>query len=97
VSNEPGYYKPGAYGIRIENLIAVVELPQPPGAERQTLGFSTLTLVPYERRLIELGLLSPEERAFVDDYHARVREVLSPLVDAATARYLNAATEPLQG
>lgn len=96
VSNEPGYYKPGHYGIRIENLITVVEVaPQPPGAERQTLGFATLTLVPYERRLIEVSLLTPEERTFVDDYHARVREVLSPRLDAATARFLHAATEPL--
>ena len=98
VSNEPGYYKPGAYGIRIENLVAVVELdPQPEGAERRTLGFSTLTVVPYERRLIDVGLLSPDERAYVDDYHARVRDVLAPLVDASTARYLRAATEPLGG
>lgn len=98
VSNEPGYYKPGAYGIRIENLVAVVELsPQPEGAERTTLGFETLTLVPYERRLIDVGRLSPEERSFVDDYHARVREVISPLVDAACARFLRAATEPLRG
>jgi Xaa-Pro aminopeptidase len=98
VSNEPGYYKPGAYGIRIENLVAVVELsPQPEGAERQTLGFETLTLAPYERRLIDVGLLSPEERSFVDDYHARVREVISPLVDAGSARFLRAATEPLRG
>ena len=98
VSNEPGYYKPGAYGIRIENLIVVIELdPQPEGAERRTLGFSTLTVVPYERRLIDVGLLGPEERAFVDDYHARVREVLTPLVDASAARYLRAATEPLRG
>jgi Xaa-Pro aminopeptidase len=97
VSNEPGYYKPGAYGIRIENLVAVVELdPQPEGAERRTLGFSTLTVVPYERRLIEVSLLGPEERAYVDDYHARVREVLSPLVDASAARYLRAATERLR-
>jgi len=98
VSNEPGYYKPGAYGIRIENLIAVVEVsPQPLDAERQTLGFTTLTVVPYERRLIEVGLLTPEERTFVDDYHAMVRELISPLVDAATARFLRAATEPLRG
>jgi Xaa-Pro aminopeptidase len=98
VSNEPGYYKPGAFGIRIENLVAVVELsPQPEGAERPTLGFETLTLVPYERRLIDVGLLSPEERSFVDDYHARVREVISPLVDAGSARFLRAATEPLRG
>jgi Xaa-Pro aminopeptidase len=98
VSNEPGYYKPGEYGIRIENLIAVVELePQPEGAERRTLGFTTLTVVPYERRLIEVGLLSAEERVFVDDYHARVRELLAPRVDASAARYLRAATEPLPG
>jgi Xaa-Pro aminopeptidase len=98
VSNEPGYYKPGAYGIRIENLVAVVELePQPDGAERTTLGFTTLTLVPYERRLIEASLLTPEERTFVDDYHAHVREVLAPLVDASAARFLRTATEPLRG
>jgi Xaa-Pro aminopeptidase len=98
VSNEPGYYKPGAFGIRIENLVAVVQLdPQPEGAERTTLGFETLTLVPYERRLIETGLLTREERTFVDDYHARVREVLTPLLDAAAGRYLRAATEPLRG
>jgi Xaa-Pro aminopeptidase len=98
VSNEPGYYKPGAYGIRIENLVAVVALnPQPDGAERQTLGFITLTVVPYERRLIDVGLLTPEERTFIDDYHARVREVLLPRVDASVARYLRAATEPLRG
>jgi Xaa-Pro aminopeptidase len=98
VSNEPGYYKPGAYGIRIENLVAVVQLdPQPDGAERVTLGFETLTVVPYERRLIEASLLSPEERSFVDDYHARVREVLTPLVDASAARFLRSATEPLRG
>jgi Xaa-Pro aminopeptidase len=98
VSNEPGYYKPGAYGIRIENLVAVVEQrPQPEGAERQTLGFETLTLVPYERRLIDVGLLTPEERTFIDDYHARVREVLLPLLDANASRYLRAATEPLRG
>jgi Xaa-Pro aminopeptidase len=98
VSNEPGYYKPGAYGIRIENLVAVVEQsPQPENAERQTLGFDTLTLVPYERRLIDVGLLTPEERNFIDDYHARVREVVLPRVDASAARYLRAATEPLRG
>jgi Xaa-Pro aminopeptidase len=98
VSNEPGYYKPGAYGIRIENLVAVIELyPQPEGAERQTLGFTTLTVVPYERRLIDTGSLTVEERTFVDDYHAHVRELLLPLVDAGAARYLRAATDPLRG
>lgn len=96
VSNEPGYYKTGAFGIRIENLVAVIELsPQPDGAERKTLGFTTLTVVPYERRLIDTGALTVEERAFVDDYHAQVRELLLPLVDAGVAGYLRAATAPL--
>ena len=82
VSNEPGYYKPGAYGIRIENLICVVELdPQPAGAEKTTLGFETLTLVPYERRLIDAASLDAGERAFVDAYHERVRRTLTPLLD----------------
>jgi Xaa-Pro aminopeptidase len=99
VSNEPGYYKPGHFGIRIENLIAVVELdPQPAGAEKKTLGFETLTLAPYERRLIEVLALTPDERAFVDAYHDRVRRVLAPLLagEADTLAYLTAATAPLE-
>jgi Xaa-Pro aminopeptidase len=99
VSNEPGYYKPGHFGIRIENLIVVVELaPQPAGAERTTLGFETLTLAPYERRLIDVGLLSSEERAQVDGYHQRVHAVLAPLVagDPAVVEYLTQATAPLE-
>ena len=99
VSNEPGYYKPGRFGIRIENLISVVELaPQPAGAERTTLGFETLTLCPYERRLIDGGQLTAEERAFVDEYHARVRSVLGPLVtdDASVTEFLLHATAPLE-
>lgn len=95
VSNEPGYYKPGAFGIRIENLIAVQELsPQPAGAEIKVLGFETLTVVPYERRLIDLALLREEERRYIDDYHRRVRELLLPEVVEA-AEYLDAATAPL--
>ncbi|HEU4578447.1 MAG TPA: aminopeptidase P family protein [Polyangiaceae bacterium] len=99
VSNEPGYYKPGHFGIRIENLISVVELrPQPAGAERTTLGFETLTLCPYERRLIDGALLTAEERAQVDEYHARVRSVLAPLVadDPGVSEYLAQATAPLE-
>ncbi len=96
VSNEPGYYKPGHYGIRIENLIAVIELdPQPAGAERTTLGFETLTVVPYERRLIDAASLTAEERGYVDAYHIRVRALLTPRVDAQTAKFLTAATLPL--
>lgn len=96
LSNEPGYYKPSAFGIRIENLIAVVELsPQPAGAERTTLGFETLTVVPYERRLIDVSLLDPGERAWVDAYHERVRAELSGLVEGDVAGYLQRATAPL--
>jgi len=99
LSNEPGYYKAGAYGIRIENLVAVREaVPQPPGAERQVLGFETLTLVPYDRRLIDVGLLDAGERATVDGYHARVRAALAPLVhaDPRAAVWLERVTAPLE-
>jgi Xaa-Pro aminopeptidase len=97
VSNEPGYYKAGAFGIRIENLVVVQALdPQPQGAERTTLGFETLTLAPYDRRLIEPALLTAAERAAVDDYHTRVRELLSPHLDAAVAAFLAVATAPLE-
>ena len=95
VSNEPGYYKAGAYGIRIENLVTVVALPAPAGAERDLLGFETLTLAPFDRALIEPQRLEPHEAAWVDAYHARVRAALSPLVDAPTRAWLKAATRPL--
>jgi Xaa-Pro aminopeptidase len=101
LSNEPGYYKAGAYGIRIENLIAVRRLdPQPAGAERTVLAFETLTLAPYDRRLIDLALLGDAERRAVDAYHARVREALAPALaqagDDGAGRWLAAATAPLQ-
>ncbi len=96
VSNEPGYYKPGAFGIRIENLVSVIELdPQPAGAERTTYGFETLTLVPYERRLIDAGLLTPEERAWVDAYHSRVLAAIEPLVETEVRAFLQLAAAPL--
>jgi Xaa-Pro aminopeptidase len=94
VSNEPGYYKTGAYGIRIENLVTVVAV-EIPGAERPMLGFETLTLAPIDRALVEPSLLGADEIAWLDAYHAKVRETLTPLVDAATAAWLAAATRPL--
>jgi Xaa-Pro aminopeptidase len=94
VSNEPGYYKAGEYGIRIENLVTVVT-SSVPGGEKEMLAFETLTLAPIDRRLIEPALLSPEERLWLDTYHARVRDTLSPLVDAATRTFLAAATAPI--
>ncbi len=88
VSNEPGYYKPGAYGIRIENLVVVTEVAQPQGAERELLGFETLTLAPIDRRLVDAAMLTAEERDWLNAYHARVAEVLTPLVDGDTAAWL---------
>ena len=93
VSNEPGYYKTGGYGIRIENLVLVQ--PADGTAEREMLGFETLTLAPIDRSLIEPSLLDEDEIAWLDAYHARVRETLTPLVDADTARWLAAATQPI--
>jgi Xaa-Pro aminopeptidase len=93
LSDEPGYYKAGAYGIRIENLV-LVEPRAIAGAERPMMGFETLTLAPIDRRLIEPALMTPEEIAWLDAYHARVRETLWPLVDGDTRAWLEQATRP---
>jgi Xaa-Pro aminopeptidase len=95
LSNEPGYYKEGGYGIRIENLQVVTEAAQIPGGERPMLGFETLTLAPIDRRLIDRDLLSPDERAQLDAYHARVRDVIGPLVDPDVRSWLTDATAPI--
>ena len=94
VSNEPGYYRTGEYGIRIENLVAVQEVDLA-GAERPMLGFETLTLAPIDRALIDRALLTADETGWVDGYHAWVRETLGPLVDPDTAAWLEEATRPL--
>ncbi len=96
LSDEPGYYATGRYGIRIENLV-LVEPRAVAGGERPVLGFETLTLAPYDRRLIDTALLEPGERAWIDAYHARVREALTPLVDGPTRDWLERATAPLEG
>lgn len=95
VSNEPGYYEPGAYGIRIENLLEVVEIRPKQEGQRQLLGFVPLTLIPYDRALIDVGLLTADERACVDAYHTRVRDTVGPLLDGADRAWLDAATAPL--
>jgi Xaa-Pro aminopeptidase len=95
LSDEPGYYKTGAYGIRIENLIVVTPTEEIPGGDRPMLGFETLTLAPIDRALVEPALLGPPEVAWLDAYHARVREALTPLADAATIAWLAASTRPL--
>jgi Xaa-Pro aminopeptidase len=93
VSNEPGYYKTGAYGIRIENLIVVQ--PAADAAEREMLCFETITLAPIDRRLVARELLDAGEAAWLDAYHARVRETIGPLVDADTRAWLVEATAPI--
>ena len=95
VSNEPGYYKTGAYGIRIENLV-VVEPCDRNGGERDMLAFETLTLAPIDRTLVDPDLMDADEIAWLDAYHARVRAEIGPLVDAETGRWLEAATAPLR-
>ncbi len=95
ISNEPGYYKEGAYGIRIENLVLVTDLEKVPGADRETMGFETLTLAPIDRRLIVKEILSPDEVAWLDAYHARVAAALGPELDDAARGWLQAATAPL--
>ncbi|MGA7486975.1 MAG: M24B family metallopeptidase, partial [Xanthobacteraceae bacterium] len=94
LSNEPGYYKSGAYGIRIENLVLVVEAAAVAGAEKALNAFETLTLAPIDRRLVVPDMLTAGETAWLDSYHARVGAVLSPLVDAETRAWLAAATRP---
>jgi Xaa-Pro aminopeptidase len=92
VSNEPGYYKAGEYGIRIENLIVVRALALAAGGDRQMMEFETVTLAPIDLNLVEVSLLTADERAWLNTYHARVREKLMPLVDDETAAWLEAAT-----
>jgi Xaa-Pro aminopeptidase len=95
LSNEPGYYKTGAFGIRIENLVLVVAAPQPADGEKPLLGFETLTLAPIDCRLIAPSALGADEIAWLDAYQSRVREELSPLLDDDTRAWLVRATAPL--
>jgi Xaa-Pro aminopeptidase len=94
LSNEPGYYKPGAYGIRIENLILVTPADVP-GAEKEMLGFETLTFAPIDRTLVDPALLSAEERQWLDAYHARVVEVVGPQLEPEVRSWLEEQCRPL--
>ena len=93
LSNEPGYYREGEYGVRIENVV-VIEVRETTD-HGDVLGFDDLTLCPYDRRLIDLAMLSDRERAQVDAYHERIRETLSPHLDAAERAWLAQETAPL--
>lgn len=94
VSNEPGYYKAGAYGIRIENLM-LVEPRELPGADKRLLGFRTLTLAPIDRRLVDPSMLTATERGWLNDYHGRVRAEIGALLPDAIQRWFEAATAPI--
>ncbi len=95
VSNEPGYYRTGEYGIRIENLVAVVEASAPDGAERPLLTFETITLAPIDLSLVDAALLTADEKVWLNTYHAKVREALSPLLDEGTRQWMEGVTEEI--
>lgn len=96
LSNEPGYYRPGAFGIRIENLIYVREAEAVAGGDQPMFSFETLTWCPIDRRLIVVGLLTDDELDWLNAYHAGVLEKLSPLIaDEDVKAWLVAATLPL--
>jgi Xaa-Pro aminopeptidase len=110
-SNEPGYYKEGAYGIRIENLVLVTEpqamtggdremvlVTEPQamtGGDREMMGFETLTLAPIDRRLIVRDILSAEEIKWLNAYHGHVMQKVGPELDAEPRAWLKAVTAPL--
>ncbi|WP_108500421.1 aminopeptidase P family protein [Paracoccus indicus] len=93
LSNEPGYYREGAFGIRLENLIAIQPVDAEPG--RDMLGFETLTLCPIDRRLIDVAALASDERDWLDGYHAQVRAALSDAFNDTDRAWLEQATRPL--
>lgn len=95
LSDEPGYYLPGQYGIRIENLLLVQDAPAQPDQVKPFLAFETLTLAPYDRALIEPALLTPAERAWVDAYQARVLAAVGPACPAEVQAWLAEACAPL--
>ena len=92
---EPGYYEEGSFGLRFENVVAVRPVEALSRGGGPFLSFEPLTLCPADRKLLDPGLLSPEERLWIDDYHGTVRRRLSPLLDEADAAWLARATEPL--
>jgi Xaa-Pro aminopeptidase len=94
LSNEPGYYRGGAFGIRIENLI-VVQTAAPLGETRPWLDFETITLCPIDTRLILRDLMTSDEVAWLNAYHARVWSEIGPLVSGETQVWLQQACAPL--
>ena len=97
LSNEPGFYKEGEYGIRIENLIYVTEPQAIEGGEIDMMRFENLTWAPLHKALIDVSMLTPQEMVWVDEYHAGVRDRVLPLLDGDSASWLIRACEPLSG
>ncbi|MEP3427198.1 MAG: aminopeptidase P family protein [Roseibium sp.] len=95
LSNEPGCYPAGEYGIRLENLEIVTESKEIPGGERPMLGFETITLVPFDLRLVDASLLTANEKAWLNRYHDKVRDVISPLVSGKGKAWLEQATQSI--
>jgi Xaa-Pro aminopeptidase len=95
VSNEPGYYKVGGYGIRIENLVVVKPAEPVPGGERPMLSFETLTLAPLDRNLIVAEMLTRDERDWLNAYHARVAATIGPIVEPEVRAWLEEVCAPL--
>ncbi|MGQ3374078.1 MAG: aminopeptidase P family protein [Caulobacteraceae bacterium] len=96
LSNEPGYYREGHWGIRIETLQVVTEPAPIPGGERPMHGFEQLTFAPIDRKLIDVALLTPDERAYVDAYHAETLTKVGPLLDGEAKTWLETVCAPLQ-
>ncbi len=96
LSNEPGLYREGDYGIRLENLVLVTPPAPIEGGTREMLGFETLTLVPFDRRLIDASMLTREEKAWLDSYHAEVRRKIEPLLKSDDRPWLRHATAPIR-
>ena len=96
VSNEPGYYKAGSYGIRCENLLRVVEVGKLADSDKALLGFESLTLAPFDLRLVDASLLSAGEVEWLDRYHERVYETIGPLLEGPDRDWLKRATRPVR-
>ena len=95
VSNEPGFYREGEYGIRIENLVLVLPAKEIAGGSVAVHEFETLTLAPIDRRLVDVSLLTREEIDWLDLYHERVRTALSPHLSEEDRSWLVKATLPI--
>ena len=95
LSNEPGFYRDGQWGIRIENLILVEQPEEIPGGNIEVMGFETLSMAPIDLRLVDAGMLDHSERHWLNAYHRRVRQQLSPHLSDDEAKWLEKATAPL--